>query len=157
MVFELGADGRRLAADVLGQLGFAGQSYPFRVATIPLLARLLSDADLGVVRSALIAFGHLGSQDSLELIAPLAESFDSPLAYARVLAAEHDTLAGLRGCPVTSPGREGNTGSRLRSREPPKATLTDPRQLHTKFTSSQCPCWQIMLGPSDGSPPQSPP
>jgi hypothetical protein len=48
---------RRLAANILGQLGPA-DVRPFAAVSTPLLERLLADADASVASCALIALGH---------------------------------------------------------------------------------------------------
>lgn len=63
---------RRLGADVLGQLGYQDRAFPFREQTFPILTQLLRDADDDVVCSALVAFGHLGPEQSVAEIAALA-------------------------------------------------------------------------------------
>jgi len=88
-------DERRLAADVLGQLGFAARAYPFRSVTLPLLNALLSDASARVLQAALTALGHLGARESIPAIARLAQHPDSSVrhAVAFALLAQPDGLA----------------------------------------------------------------
>jgi HEAT repeat protein len=73
---------RRLAADVLGQLGYEERPSPFRDETIPILVSLLSDPDATVIASALVAFGHLGAEPSVVEIAALSRHTDSNVRHA---------------------------------------------------------------------------
>jgi HEAT repeat protein len=88
-------DQRRLGADVLGQLGCADHAYPFRVATRSLLKVLLSDEEASVVVAALIAFGHLGAQESIAEIVLLSQypAADVRHAVAFALLGEESDLA----------------------------------------------------------------
>lgn len=73
---------RRLAADVLGQLGYGDRAFPFREETLPILARLLGDPDATVVCSALVAFGHLGAKQSVAEIAALSRHQSPDVRHA---------------------------------------------------------------------------
>jgi HEAT repeat protein len=50
---------RKASADVLAQLGFP-EKHPFAGPSQAILERLLGDADIGTVKAALMALGHLG-------------------------------------------------------------------------------------------------
>ena len=71
---------RCLSADLLGQLGHE-QSYPFATESAPTLAKLMGDADPGVIACALIAFGHLRLGDTA-FIADLASHPDARVRHA---------------------------------------------------------------------------
>jgi HEAT repeat protein len=73
---------RRLGADVLGQLGSRDRAFPFREETIPILAQLLGDPDDAVVSSALVAFGHLGAEQSVREIAALSQHQNPDVRHA---------------------------------------------------------------------------
>lgn len=77
---------RKLAVDILGQLGFADGEYPFRAASMPVLEGLLSDPDAHVVGAALVALHHLGARDSLDRILPLAVHSSEDVRYGVVFA-----------------------------------------------------------------------
>lgn len=74
---SVAAHERRLAADVLGELGYEERPFPFRNETIPVLTLLLADPDATVVGSALVAFGHLGAEPAVVEIAALSRHPDS--------------------------------------------------------------------------------
>jgi len=83
---SVAAHERRLAADVLGQLGYEERPFPFRNETIPILVSLLADPDATVVASALVAFGHLGAEPSVAEIAALSRHPDSNVRRAVAIA-----------------------------------------------------------------------
>jgi HEAT repeat protein len=84
---------RCLAADVLGQLGFAA-SYPYAAESAPILVALLEDTDDDVVACALVALGHLGVGDA-DVIARLGghESADIRSSVAYCLGKRDETAA----------------------------------------------------------------
>ncbi len=86
---------RRLGADVLGQLGYADRSYPFRRRTYPVLDRLLDDDSPPVVQAALVALGHLGPTHLIPKVAQLSKHADPSVRQAVVsaLGAQQDSLA----------------------------------------------------------------
>lgn len=57
---------REISAFTLGQLGT--HEFPFKEQSIPLLQKLLSDADFEVRAAAVAAFGHLGTDGKAEVI-----------------------------------------------------------------------------------------
>ena len=71
---------RRLGANVLGQLGPAGER-PFASVSTPLLEGLLGDPDESVVSCALTALGHLGTGDTATICA-LASSPSDRVRYS---------------------------------------------------------------------------
>ncbi len=80
------ASERRLGADVLGQLGYAEQSFPFRRESLPILRALLSDPVPEVVAAALIAFGHLGAAEHVADVAAIAGHEDADVRRAVAVA-----------------------------------------------------------------------
>lgn len=77
---------RRLGADVLGQLGYANQSFPFRQESLPILRSLLADPVTDVVAAALIAFGHLGAAEHVADVAAIAGHEDAAVRHAVAFA-----------------------------------------------------------------------
>jgi len=87
------ASERRLGADVLGQLGGKGRAFPFRAAAIPVLTPLLSDPDLEVVDSTLVALGHLRARDAVAEVVALAEHPEAHVRHSVTFALLGDDRA----------------------------------------------------------------
>jgi len=73
---------RRVACDVLGQLGYE-HGRPFGAETFPLLARIgTDDASPPVVASAISAMGHLGRPEALPFVVAHAEHADPDVRFS---------------------------------------------------------------------------
>jgi HEAT repeat protein len=80
---------RRVAIDILGQLGYPDQ-YPFREETLPILFQLMEhDQDVFVLESSCVALGHL---DDPRAIGPLLKLKAHPHHRVR-----HGVVIGLLG------------------------------------------------------------
>lgn len=77
---------RALAADILGQLGGRDRVFPFRDASLALLARLLADAEPHVLRCALIALSHLGATEHADAVRRLASHEHADVRHGVALA-----------------------------------------------------------------------
>jgi HEAT repeat protein len=63
---------RRVGAVVLAQLGYA-EGYPFRLASIPILLRMLEDTDVSALEGAAHAFAYIACPDAVDPLVRLAE------------------------------------------------------------------------------------
>lgn len=78
LCYSESVDERCLGTDILAQLG--AETRPFREEALPILMRLLDDADERVVHSAGIALGHHGDARA---VGPLIAKAAHPSAAAR--------------------------------------------------------------------------
>jgi HEAT repeat protein len=72
---------RRLACDVLGQLGYE-HGRPFASESFRLLARLCADSDEAVLDSAIFAMGHLGLAEAAPILVAQARNADADVRYS---------------------------------------------------------------------------
>lgn len=82
---------RALAADILGQLGCRDRAFPFRGASLALLAQLLADDAPEVQRNALIALSHRGVTEHADAVRRLASHEHADVRYGVALALIGDT------------------------------------------------------------------
>jgi HEAT repeat protein len=77
---------RSLGADILGQFGGNGEDSPYRSRSLPILYDLLRDSDPNVLRSTLIALGHLRVRGNREPMLALVEHPDEEVRFGVVFS-----------------------------------------------------------------------